>query len=384
MTLNHNYNTPEKGSIEWHNPLNDNFHRLDTGVEIRDVEANRDQYTPSDGGKFLATDTGRRYLGDGTQWIKAPSHSPSKVVLPRVEADPVDATIGSLWYRTDLDEVRTKAADSVVTLAGDDPENPGSDAEIIWRMTFEDPAPEAQKDYSNRSTRKLRRQLLNRGWDYVNYHVDHGLTYGDGNDAKTGDHSLGFWFFKDERMGFSAKRHIGVTEAWAQYWIKFEDGFDVTDNDHKPWADGGKMPGWHITKDIEQTDPGKAWLTFHDPDRAGFGDHDRTGKVHLNYYVENHNETDAGTEEWNRNGVVDTGKWYELTLYCNTDTGALKAWVDHQDGNGPRKAFDNDNHNWAGRDLKWCHISHFGGGWYSPKNQALYTDDLRVYKSSPL
>ena len=65
---NHRYNTPEAGTLDWHIPLNENFERLDQDVEIRDVEANLGDYTPSAGAKFLATDSGATYTGDGSNW----------------------------------------------------------------------------------------------------------------------------------------------------------------------------------------------------------------------------------------------------------------------------------------------------------------------------
>ena len=68
MTSNHGYNTPAKGSTDWHIPLNDNFELIDTDVEIRDVESARSEYAPKQDAKFLATDTGAVYLGDGNQW----------------------------------------------------------------------------------------------------------------------------------------------------------------------------------------------------------------------------------------------------------------------------------------------------------------------------
>ncbi|MFT4946745.1 MAG: hypothetical protein ACI8TL_000981 [Natronomonas sp.] len=70
MTDNHNYETPAEGTLDWHIPLNENFARIDTDVEVRDLQANRDNYTPKEGSKFLATDTGRVYLGDGTDWTE--------------------------------------------------------------------------------------------------------------------------------------------------------------------------------------------------------------------------------------------------------------------------------------------------------------------------
>jgi len=68
MTNNHNYNTPEAGTTNWDVPLNDNFRRLDTDVEIRDTDANKSEHQPKAGSKFLATDTGAVYLGDGSEW----------------------------------------------------------------------------------------------------------------------------------------------------------------------------------------------------------------------------------------------------------------------------------------------------------------------------
>lgn len=68
MTENHGYDTPSEGATDWHIPLNENFRRIDVDVEIRDTESNLSQYQAKSGGKFLATDTGRVYIGDGQDW----------------------------------------------------------------------------------------------------------------------------------------------------------------------------------------------------------------------------------------------------------------------------------------------------------------------------
>ncbi|MEF8824924.1 MAG: hypothetical protein V5A27_01035 [Halapricum sp.] len=68
MTDNHGYSTPNEGSSDWHMPLNDNFRRIDTDVEVRDIESNLSEYQPNTGAKFLATDSGSIYIGDGRQW----------------------------------------------------------------------------------------------------------------------------------------------------------------------------------------------------------------------------------------------------------------------------------------------------------------------------
>lgn len=64
------YDTPQEGTLDWHIPLNENFQRLDRDVEIRDAAANRSNYDPQSGAKFLATDTYDVYLGDGGSWNK--------------------------------------------------------------------------------------------------------------------------------------------------------------------------------------------------------------------------------------------------------------------------------------------------------------------------
>ena len=79
MTDNHRYNTPDPGTVDWHVPLNRNFERLDTDVEIRDDEEMRGSYAPELGAKFLATDTENEFVGDGEEWrsLQSSGRSPS-------------------------------------------------------------------------------------------------------------------------------------------------------------------------------------------------------------------------------------------------------------------------------------------------------------------
>jgi type VI secretion system Hcp family effector len=67
-TPNHGYNTPEKGTQNWHEPLNENFEQHDTDIEIRDQVGALNEYEPKNNAKFLATDTGNVFIGDGEQW----------------------------------------------------------------------------------------------------------------------------------------------------------------------------------------------------------------------------------------------------------------------------------------------------------------------------
>jgi len=88
MTENHGYETPKRGRQDWHVPLNENFAKLDTHVEIRDAEANRAEYDPRTGAKFLATDTGRVYAGTGTNW-EPMGVIPTEEDLPSGRRNPV-------------------------------------------------------------------------------------------------------------------------------------------------------------------------------------------------------------------------------------------------------------------------------------------------------
>lgn len=68
MTTNHDLNTPAAGTENWDEPINRNFEEIDTAVEIRDSDDKRSNYEPKRGAKFVATDTKKVYLGDGSQW----------------------------------------------------------------------------------------------------------------------------------------------------------------------------------------------------------------------------------------------------------------------------------------------------------------------------
>lgn len=53
-----------------HPGLQQRLRELGGDVEIRDLDANKSTYDPKDGAKYLATDTGTVYLGDGTSWTE--------------------------------------------------------------------------------------------------------------------------------------------------------------------------------------------------------------------------------------------------------------------------------------------------------------------------
>jgi hypothetical protein len=127
--MSERYNTPEEGTLDWHQPLNGNFTRLDTDVEIRDTESNRGSYEPKDGRKFLATDTGRTFIADGTEW-RAATFS-----VPRLSSDPENTAEGQLWLNTTEGAFRVGTQKGTVDIASvgttddstsDDTNNTGS------------------------------------------------------------------------------------------------------------------------------------------------------------------------------------------------------------------------------------------------------------------
>jgi len=67
-TEQHNWPTPAEDDRDYVATFHEFFDQLDTAVEIRDTDSNKTQYEPQDGGKYVATDTGKLYLGDGNSW----------------------------------------------------------------------------------------------------------------------------------------------------------------------------------------------------------------------------------------------------------------------------------------------------------------------------
>ena len=99
MTRNNDYNTPDEGATDWNTPLNENFEKLDTDVEIRDVDANKVDYEPKTGAKFLATDTKRVYLGTGDSWELFTELGGFSGQVYVQDTEP-DGTEGDLWFDT--------------------------------------------------------------------------------------------------------------------------------------------------------------------------------------------------------------------------------------------------------------------------------------------
>jgi hypothetical protein len=121
MTANHGYNTPAKGTLDWHLLLNENFKRLERDVPIFDAEANRDTYVPHSGTMFIASDTGRRYVGDGEAWTELPYPDGTKSTTDPTNSDTttssanvvVSINSGTASAARDGSEFASGSADSV-------------------------------------------------------------------------------------------------------------------------------------------------------------------------------------------------------------------------------------------------------------------------------
>jgi hypothetical protein len=70
-TPNHGYDVPDKGTQNWHEPLNGNFEALEVDVELRDAGSpGANGYSPAAGAKYLDTQNGLIYLADGNTWTQ--------------------------------------------------------------------------------------------------------------------------------------------------------------------------------------------------------------------------------------------------------------------------------------------------------------------------
>ncbi|MFC7229690.1 hypothetical protein N0B31_19995 [Salinirubellus salinus] len=135
MTENHQYNTPKKGSTDWHIPLNENFKLIDSDVEIRDSDANKGSYTPKSGAKFLATDTGRVYVGDGSQWEFFGNINRSDGDLLVQDTEPQSPSVKDVWIDTGNAGLNVWTSSGWLTIAGTGPDSGGSSGDDVTTST---------------------------------------------------------------------------------------------------------------------------------------------------------------------------------------------------------------------------------------------------------
>ncbi|SFG72864.1 hypothetical protein SAMN04488063_2806 [Halopelagius inordinatus] len=366
MTLNHDYGTPAEGTTDWHVPLNENFASIDADVEVRDTEDALSQYAPNEGAKFFAVDTGRRYLGNGTDWVDIPSHSPSETTLPRETEDPADAPVGALWYRTDVDEVRARLDSGVVTLAGG-PAPKTNDAKThvtfdgdAWRSAFTGIKDDHNDTVSapSQSGRALRVQL-----------------------------------YEGERTG--ANMHFRFADNWsrrpdtvhARYWLYLGENWGLGTHD-KPWdVNGGKLPGFADLTHGSAHGGGSvddSWST-----RGSFRPPKSGGDTRLGWYsyLPGKDGGYGSSDDWNENGEIRFGQWYRIDQYVEVNdvgssNGVLRAWVDG------KLAYEDTSVRFRTMDSvavgEWWLDVFMGGGWTPGNDMALYIDDVQLWENQQL
>jgi len=86
-TAKHDWTVPTAGDDDYEITFDELFTDFDTDIEVRDEEQFLSSYDPDLNAKFMATDTGNIYLGDGNSWNQYP-------VQPEAEA--VEDVVGGL------------------------------------------------------------------------------------------------------------------------------------------------------------------------------------------------------------------------------------------------------------------------------------------------
>jgi hypothetical protein len=381
-TENHGLEIPSKGTLDWDRPLNENFQQIDTGIEMRDTEANIDQYAPKQGAKFLAIDTGARYIGDGNQWTTLPVQNPTNFVAQSVTTDPDNAVSGTVWYREDLDEIRVQAGSSVKTIAPIDTQT-DSGAEPLVQNSLD-----TQTDIDD-------------FWVNVKSKYHSEKVEAVSSPAKEGSGSMrinipGGDFYGTEGYHYVNERpeypDSGLTECHIRYYAMLDSNFDI-DN---PWAGqqmGKGFPGFDGRFENDLSDDGGAngtngWLingAVWSADKIG-GDPDDWV---LAQYVYHADQDGKYGDSFFPDTSMSKRKWYQIDRYFkmnsgkNTDDGILRQW---QDG---ELVFEKTDFNYAWEspyDKLYAirNLWYYGGGWGAPDasgDNHAYTDNIQVFDS---
>ncbi|QCJ47413.1 polysaccharide lyase [Haloprofundus sp. MHR1] len=375
MTKNHGYNTPKKGTADWNVPLNENFKKIDKDVEVRDVESKLDTYEPAAGTKFLATDTGNRYIGDGEQWNLAPLPrrgavgdltAQNRFRIPAREQDPENAEAGELWLRTDENALKVQMANGVQTLAsgessGDDGRgDTGGTTNADVTIDFADDSYLDKFDARKSEQNSIVNGEKARSDTALQVQLEEGSHYG--TDMQ--------YYFSDNGMS-------EPEELWIRYYLRLDPGFDVT-------SDGGKLPGPAGTYDSggwggKPADGTNGWSA-----RMAFMPAD--GGAELSYYCY-HADMNNWGEWWSWDGTIETGQYYQIDSYVKLNTpgendGILRGWIDGEQAMEKTDIRFRDTEDLKVESL-WFNIYH-GGSDTSPSDNSFYFDKLQMSTSGPL
>lgn len=333
MVDNHQYNTPAKGAEEWHIPVNENFEQIDTDVEIRDTAANLDDYTPKDGAKFLAIDTGVRYIGNGSSWEKL-------TINQELEEQLND-------FDSRLSELEAQLADD-----GSSDEETQADLYVAFN---DDTAFSEFHDSSHTSRMDVVSSPVQDGAGSVRHRFAEGS-----NSAGRLMHYLD----RSDSLGYKPD------EMYARFWVRFDSNFQPSYN--------GKLPGFmDNSKDGAlggRDGPGwSARMSFYDESWA-----DNTSLIPIGYYVYHVN---MGT--WGDHALWDIElereRWYQIDQYVKMNdvgsaNGVLRGWVDGE------RVYDESG--WEFIDDSDLAIEHWrqelyhGGSEPAPSDMDVYLDEL--------
>jgi len=382
MTDDQRYATPEKGSTDWHQPLNSNFKKLERHVEVRDQESQLDTYEPRSGAKFVAIDTGNIYLADGEEWSLAPiqSHDHDQLavedsfVLPTKSSDPESVTVGELWYRSDTDEVKvgTEEGPRTLGIAQNDEEDtespdPASDPYVV--IDFEDTDYQTQFTHVDEWNNQNRQLVSNtrEGGTSLRIDMDEGEHWG----------TMLRYLFGDDG-------HDEPDELYARYHVYFPSDFEAI-------RGGGKLPGpagrygEHGTGG-NPSDGTNGWTA-----RGGFEPVDRnadpsTVPIQLSYYVYHADMDGIYGDRFYWDGSIERGRWYQIDQHLKLNTpgendAVLEAWVD---GEQVCEVTDLRFRNEGYEDIKiesyWL-TTFYGGDWTSPTDNSIFFDELTLSPS---
>ena len=358
MTENHGFDTPDRGTTDWQVPLNRNFERLDTAVEIRAQESELDDYEPKADAKFHATDTGNVYVGDGSEWSPVPvaSHDHQQLSvgdslrLPVKNADPDSPATGEVWFRGDAGELRVQTANGTQTLGGTGVSS-DTETETSYDVT------ESFEDESWATT-------FGDVWDYgvgTNATVE-DVAGRDGSQLEVtvpGGENRGMYTVHNH----ASRTGESLTECYHKFALRFEPGFTdaITDDGKLPGFAGrdgtdegaGGSPangtGWSARMgwdDPGDHGPGIAldWYLYHMDAGGSYGEHDYWGEL------------------------LDEAQWYEIEQYIDLGTpgandGVLRGWIDGT------KEYERTDLRWrdeGGNDVQWSWLDFYHGGGNTP------------------
>lgn len=371
MTENHSYSTPDSGSTDWDVPINTNFERLDRDVEVRDLESQLSSYTPKDGAKFFAIDTGALFVGDGSAWTEVP-HG-----IQRTESDPADAVVGQLWFRTDTDSVKVQTSDGPRVLqfadggdGGSGDSGSSSDADVLLQMD---------------GSSVLDHYTQFRGGSGSN-------NWGLNNDQSVSQgQSLHGWIHQGQTWASNVEWNLGgegfasnVDEWHQRFQFRLGEGFSMTADDNcrifnnaladGPANSGGGGPpsgddGW--SERLYVTERGSR----------------NSGEWNLLSYTYHMDQGGSYGELTTIDDVgLTTGQWHQIDAYCKVNTysggsanadGIVRYWFNgalvHERADRRFTTADGNRIQWGGPVL------HYGGGYDAPTDVLAWYDNHEIW-----